>query len=70
MTIKSFLYFSMYLETSFIGGPFFGNIFLGLLSPFAWNTLSKYQQNIILTFLNPEKDPLGVAYQIIQSKVL
>ncbi|MFL3007137.1 MAG: FtsW/RodA/SpoVE family cell cycle protein [Candidatus Neomarinimicrobiota bacterium] len=47
---------------------FFGNIFLGLLSPFAWNTLSPYQQNRILTFLNPEKDPLGVAYQIIQSK--
>ena len=47
---------------------FFGNIFLGLLSPFAWNTLSTYQQNRILTFLNPEKDPLGVAYQIIQSK--
>ena len=47
---------------------FFGNIFLGLLSPFAWNTLSEYQQNRILTFLNPEKDPLGVAYQIIQSK--
>ena len=33
---------------------FFGNIFLGLLSPFAWNALSKYQQNRILTFLNPE----------------
>ena len=47
---------------------FFGNIFLGLLSPFAWNALTKYQQNRILTFLNPEKDPLGVAYQIIQSK--
>ncbi len=47
---------------------FFGNIFLGLLSPYAWNTLSSYQQNRILTFLNPEKDPLGVAYQIIQSK--
>ena len=47
---------------------FFGNIFLGLLSPFAWNALSPYQQNRILTFLNPEKDPLGVAYQIIQSK--
>ena len=47
---------------------FFGNIFLGLLSPHAWNTLSPYQQNRILTFLNPEKDPLGVAYQIIQSK--
>ena len=27
-----------------------------------------YQQNRILTFINPEKDPLGAAYQIIQSK--
>ena len=26
-TIKSFLYLSIYLETSFIGGPFSGNIF-------------------------------------------
>ena len=47
---------------------FFGNIFLGLLSPYAWNSLSPYQQKRIITFLNPEKDPLGAAYQIIQSK--
>jgi len=47
---------------------FFGNIFLGLFSPFLWNSLTLYQQNRILTFINPEKDPLGVAYQIIQSK--
>ena len=30
--------------------------------------LSKYQQNRIITFFNPEKDPLGAAYHIIQSK--
>ena len=47
---------------------FFGNIFLGLLSPYVWNSLTLYQQNRILTFINPEKDPLGAAYQIIQSK--
>ena len=47
---------------------FFKNIFLGLLSPFMWNSLSTYQQDRILTFINPEKDPLGAAYQIIQSK--
>ena len=47
---------------------FFGNIFLGLLAPYMWNSLTKYQQNRIITFLNPEKDPLGAAYQIIQSK--
>ena len=47
---------------------FFGNIFLGLISPLAWNSLSPYQQGRIISFLNPEKDPLGVAYQVIQSK--
>jgi len=47
---------------------FFGNIFLGLISPLAWNSLSSYQQGRIVSFLNPEKDPLGVAYQVIQSK--
>ena len=30
--------------------------------------LSSYQQNRIITFFNPEEDPLGAAYQIIQSK--
>ena len=49
-------------------GLFFGNVFLGLFSPFLWNSLTIYQQNRILTFINPEKDPLGAAYQIIQSK--
>ena len=47
---------------------FFGNLFLGLISPLAWNSLTSYQQGRILSFLNPEKDPLGVAYQVIQSK--
>ena len=47
---------------------FFGNVFLGLISPLAWNSLTSYQQGRILSFLNPEKDPLGVAYQVIQSK--
>jgi len=47
---------------------YFSNIFLGLLSPYIWSLLKPYQQNRILTFLNPEKDPLGAAYQIIQSQ--
>ena len=47
---------------------FFGNIFLGLLSPVLWNSLKPYQQIRILTLFNPDKDPLGAAYQIIQSK--
>ncbi len=47
---------------------FFGNIFLGLLSPVIWGMLKEYQQKRILTLFNPEIDPLGAAYQIIQSK--
>tara|TARA_Y100000590_G_C15744027_1_gene1021352 strand:+ start:2730 stop:3962 length:1233 start_codon:yes stop_codon:yes gene_type:complete len=48
---------------------FFGNIFLGLLSPALWNNFfTQYQRDRILTLFNPEKDPLGAAYQIIQSK--
>ena len=48
---------------------YFGNIFLGLLAPFLWNSLRPYQQKRILTLFNPELDPLGAAYQTIQSKV-
>jgi len=47
---------------------FFGNIFLGLLAPVFWNVLHPYQQKRILTLFNPELDPLGAAYQIIQSQ--
>ena len=47
---------------------FFGNIFLGLLAPVLWNALHPYQQKRILTLFNPELDPLGAAYQIIQSQ--
>lgn len=49
-------------------GLFFANIFLGLLFPILWNGLKPYQQNRVLTLFKPELDPLGAAYQIIQSK--
>jgi rod shape determining protein RodA len=37
--------------------------------PFAWSSLKAYQKERIVTFLNPEKDPLGAGYHIIQSKI-
>jgi len=49
-------------------GLFFVNIFLGLILPWMWNSLRPFQQNRVLTFINPELDPLGAGYQIIQSK--
>jgi rod shape determining protein RodA len=42
---------------------------LALLGPFAWYFLYDYQRQRVLTFLNPERDPLGKGYHIIQSKI-
>jgi rod shape determining protein RodA len=38
-------------------------------SPFMWTHLKDYQKNRIIAFLNPENDPKGTAYHIIQSKI-
>mgnify|MGYP002057283908 FL=1 len=46
---------------------YFANIFTGLLTPFLWNNLADYQKQRILTFLNPDLDPMDSAYHIIQS---
>ncbi len=45
------------------------NIVLGILTPVVWDNLHEYQQNRISTFVNPQNDPLGAGYQIIQSTV-
>jgi len=39
------------------------------LAPVAISFLKPYQKSRILTFLNPDRDPLGAGYQIIQSKI-
>tara|TARA_B100000963_G_scaffold290614_1_gene260508 strand:- start:15023 stop:16147 length:1125 start_codon:yes stop_codon:yes gene_type:complete len=43
-------------------------LFISLL-PVAISFLKPYQKTRILTFLNPDRDPLGAGYQIIQSKI-
>ena len=43
-------------------------VFITLL-PIAISFLKPYQKARILTFLNPDRDPLGAGYQIIQSKI-
>jgi rod shape determining protein RodA len=45
------------------------HIGVGSVTPMAWNKLHPYQQKRITTFLNPEQDPRGSGYQIIQSQV-
>ena len=39
------------------------------VAPIAISFLKPYQKSRILTFLNPDRDPLGAGYQIIQSKI-
>ncbi|HOH59891.1 MAG TPA: FtsW/RodA/SpoVE family cell cycle protein [Candidatus Cloacimonadota bacterium] len=45
------------------------NVFISLIMPVFWMGLKEYQQNRILTFLDPTRDPLGAGYQIIQAKI-
>ena len=54
LNIKYFVYSSLLLLVSL---------------PFAISILKPYQKSRILTFFNPDRDPLGSGYQIIQSKI-
>jgi rod shape determining protein RodA len=42
---------------------------LGLCGPVIWYLMHDYQRKRVLIFLNPERDPLGAGYHIIQSKI-
>ena len=44
-------------------------ILAGAAMPLAWARLRDYQKQRVLTFINPENDPLGSGYHIIQSKI-
>jgi rod shape determining protein RodA len=41
----------------------------GALVPLLWRFLKDYQKKRIITFFNPDLDPLGAGYHIIQSKI-
>ncbi|MGD2029670.1 MAG: rod shape-determining protein RodA [Desulfobacterales bacterium] len=40
-----------------------------ITGPLVWFLLKGYQKERILTFINPNRDPLGAGYHIIQSKI-
>jgi len=46
-----------------------GGVLVALSLPVAWGFMHDYQKQRVLTFLNPESDPLGSGYHIIQSKI-
>lgn len=57
--------FASGLEYRYIFG--FSAVCLSVV-PFAWHFLKDYQKDRLLVFLNPNIDPLGAGYTIIQSK--
>jgi rod shape determining protein RodA len=64
------IFFIMVFATTLEYRYLFG--FLGICLatvPFAWNILKSYQKDRLLVFLNPNIDPLGAGYTIIQSKI-
>ena len=48
-------------------GVVIGSVLAAL--PVGWSFLHEYQKNRILTFMDPETDPLGTGYHILQSKI-
>jgi len=42
---------------------------VAIAAPYAWHHLHDYQRARLTTFINPESDPLGAGYNIIQSKI-
>ncbi|MCP3679613.1 MAG: rod shape-determining protein RodA [Gammaproteobacteria bacterium] len=42
---------------------------LVITTPLLWHFMKSYQRQRVLTFLSPERDPLGAGYHIIQSKI-
>jgi rod shape determining protein RodA len=45
------------------------NVAMGAIAMPLWSRLAPYQQNRLLTFLNPEADPRAAGYHAIQSRV-
>jgi len=42
---------------------------IALAAPLLWHVMHEYQKQRIYTLFNPERDPLGAGYHIIQSKI-
>ena len=70
VVLVGFLYLFRYRLLLFESiGVVLANLAAGTVAQPLWNRLAIYQQNRILVFLDPEVDPRGAGYQLIQSKV-
>ncbi|MFH0788338.1 MAG: rod shape-determining protein RodA [Pseudomonadota bacterium] len=64
LSISIFLFLGIDWKTLFIS---IGSLVLSL--PLVWFVLKDYQKKRLFTFIQPESDPLGAGYHIIQSKI-
>lgn len=70
VALVGFLYLFRYRLLLFESvGVVLANLAAGTVAQLLWSRLAIYQQNRILVFLDPEVDPRGAGYQLIQSKV-
>ena len=60
------LIFSFLRAEIFFIGSFFS---VAALAPILWMNMHQYQKQRVLTFFNPESDPLGSGYHLMQSKI-
>lgn len=61
-----FVLFMAGLSWRLLGGL---TVLAGAGAPVLWHFMHEYQRQRVITFLNPEQDPLGAGYHIIQSKI-
>ncbi len=50
-------------------GAMIGNMLAGQLGHLLWGLLKDYQKDRLILFLDPDKDPLGGGYHLIQSRI-
>ena len=46
-----------------------GTVSSASLLPILWLSMHQYQKQRVLTFFNPDSDPMGAGYQLMQSKI-
>ncbi len=68
------LLFGLFLSILFVSGLEYRYfvwfiLFCIIMVPLAWQHMQQYQKDRLLVFLNPNIDPLGAGYTIIQSKI-
>jgi len=69
LTLCAILYFTRPPVIIMIG-VIIGNLTTATITTIVWNSFLKdYQKMRIISFINPQADPFGAGYQVIQSKV-